>query len=154
MQLHPDLKYALDGISFRKQYKQIVKRFSFDISESFEDYSPNEVLKIINEFGYETKFIKRENFFKISEVIQPFQFQFNISLKYGVVELIWDILKDNQRLHFGWGTWGSVSDILDDSEKLKNPIFRNYEDLLDILKEAFSIYENFKEALIQQENPA
>ncbi len=35
-----------------------------------------------------------------------------------------------------------------DDEKVKKPVFRNYGDLKEILKDAFSMYDDFKRELV------
>ncbi|WP_025694110.1 hypothetical protein [Paenibacillus durus] len=77
-----------------------------------------------------------------------YKFQFNISLKYGLVEFIWAVWKNND-LQTGL-PWGMLKQLLDgrDDEKVKKPVFRNYGDLKEILKDAFSMYDDFKRELV------
>lgn len=149
MQLNYRLRPALEDINFLSRYRALRERFPYtDII--FEDYSNKEVLKIIESFGYSVKYDKRESFFGIKESINTYQFCFNINCKYGIVELIWDVIKEDKRLTLG-GPWGLIGDLLIGDEcDIKKPAFRNYEDLKEILKDAFSIYEDFKQELLKQ----
>jgi hypothetical protein len=148
MQLYPELKPVLEGIDFVNRYKAISEKYSFDSKESLEKYSIDEVIKIIESLGYTVKYVKSENFFKVLEKIPPYQFQFNIILKYGIVEFIWDVLRNGERLQLG-GPWSLIKKLVtpDQDEIVILPVFRNYEDLKSILKEGFAMYEDFKSAL-------
>lgn len=149
MQLHPILKHILEKISFLDRYKALREKFPWT-DESFEGYSNVEVLRIIETFGYEVKYDKRDGFFGIKESMGRYDFRFNISCKYGVVELIWDIVKEGERLTLG-GPWGLIGDLLLGEQcNVKKPAFRNYDDLKEILKEAFSMYEDFKRESVKQ----
>lgn len=149
MQLHDSLKPILEKINFLSRYKKLQEQFPYS-DESFEDYSNHEVLRIIESFGYQVKYNKKENFFLIKESLNGYDFCFNISCKYGILELIWDIVKEGQRLTLG-GPWGLIGDLLIDGDcNLKKPAFRNYDDLKEILHEAFSMYEDFKQESISQ----
>lgn len=142
--LDKDIVLVLMNIKFIERYKEIAKKYLFNANESFENYDSDEVLSIINDLGYEVSFNKKEKFFKIIESYSPYRFQFNISLKYGATEFIWSVWKDSE-LKMG-GTWGILKEQLDglENDKVRKPIFRNYEELKEILADAFSIYEDFK----------
>jgi hypothetical protein len=152
MELNNKLRPVLDKIDFVNRYRSLSNKFRFE-SPYFSNYSNEKVIEIMNNLGYKAKYMKSENFFKIQESEIDFQFQFNISIKNGIVELIWDVLKSKQRLQIG-GPWGMITQLfnLNYDERIKLPVFRNYEDLEEILKEAFSIYEDFKAELIKLEN--
>ncbi|AEV68233.1 hypothetical protein [Acetivibrio clariflavus] len=143
MELKPDIKIALERINFVERYKRLSTKYAFDSTECFKSYDNTEVLNIFSELGYKATFDKRENFFKVVKKTPPFKFQFNISLKYGLVELIWAVWKNE--IYYGCGVWVMMKRLLEeDEENLKDPRFRNYEDLKEILTEAFAIYEDFK----------
>ncbi|MEY9973226.1 hypothetical protein ABH966_003610 [Lysinibacillus sp. RC46] len=142
--LDKDTEHAFAKIKFIERYKSLAARYQFNVSESFENYESNRVINIINELGYEASFNKKEKFFKITEIHDEYKFQFNISLKYGVAEFIWSVWK-NSELKMG-GTWGILKEQLDglENDKVRKPIFRNYEELKEILADAFLIYGDFK----------
>lgn len=149
MEVDNKLEKVLSKINFLESYKNLSELSQFANNEN--RLEAEKVLEIIKEFGYSPRYNKSENFFKIVEKESPFQLQFNICIKYGNVELIWDILKNKNRLLFGLGGWSSVVDILS-NQKILMPKFRNHEDFREILKEAFAIYEDFKKELLKQEN--
>ncbi|MBN2908636.1 hypothetical protein JQC72_03770 [Polycladomyces sp. WAk] len=144
MQLTPEIKVALENIQFIERYQNLSMKYNFD--EEFL-YDNHEVLRIFNELGYHARFDKRENFFQIAEEGSPYQFKFNISLKYSLLEFIWVVRKDGKLLT--GSPWDILKRLLDGTdENVRAPVFRNYNDLKEILKEAFSMYEDFKRELL------
>ena len=121
----------------------------YDFEDTFENYSNEEAIKIVEELGYSAKYKKKENFFQIIETINEMKFYFHFSLKYGMVELIMGMMNRNKKNIIG----GLVSNICKKIEIAKNEEkegyikdarFRNYDDLKNILKEYFLIYEDLK----------
>ncbi|MBA4493719.1 hypothetical protein ACFO25_04915 [Paenactinomyces guangxiensis] len=144
MQLPPEIRMALENIDFINRYKSMSAKYDFD--DEFE-YDNHEVLDMLNELGYHARFDKRENFFNIVEELPPCKFEFNISLKYSLLEFIWTVWKYGE-LQIG-DPWGILKKLLDGSdESVRLPGFRNYNDLKEILKEAFLMYEDFKRELL------
>lgn len=144
MQLDFDVKMAIEKINFIERYRGLSSKYSFELNESFEHYDNNNVLDVFDRLGYKAIFNKKENFYKVVDELSWGKMQFNISLKYGVVELIWSIWK-GEKLCAG-GTWSMLKVQYDgvDDDKIRKPVFRNYIDLEEILAEAFAIYEDFK----------
>jgi hypothetical protein len=149
MELNKKLKEVLAAIDFTSRYKHISTKHQY--TDNSIKLEVDSVLLMLSELGYVFKYIKSESFFKLLVKHAPFQLQFNISLKYGNVELIWDVLENGQRLSLGLGTWSNISSLLlDDGKKVLMPKCRNSDDLREILKEALSIYEDFKVELLKQ----
>ncbi len=149
MQLDSLLRPVLRNINFEERYKNLSERYPFT-NESYEKYSNEEVLSIFESLGYKVKFDKRENFFGNKEKVKGYDFTFNISLKYGLTELIWSIRKNDKIMILG-GPWSVIIRLLNDGKKsnIKKPCFRNYEDLECILKESLSLYEDFKKEVLK-----
>ncbi|WP_040949619.1 hypothetical protein [Gorillibacterium massiliense] len=142
--LEPNVKEVFKNIDFIKRYKGLSEKYQFDYKDSFENYDANLVLGILNQLGYSFRFDKKEKFFRLIEIVSEDKFQFTISLKYGALEFIWSAWK-NTNLLIG-GTWGIIKEQLDaqENDKIKKPIFRNYNELREILAEALLIYGDFK----------
>jgi len=151
MQLDFDVKMAIEKINFIERYRGLSSKYSFKLNESFEHYDNNNVLAVFNRLGYKAIFNKKENFYKVVDELSWGKMQFNISLKYGVVELIWSIWK-GENLCAG-GTWSMLKVQYDgvDDDKIRKPVFRNYIDLEEILAEAFAIYEDFKREFLSNQ---
>jgi len=144
----------LNKINFDTRYKELSKKNQYDIT--FENYSNEEVIKMMNMLGYTAKYFKNGNFFKIEEKLNDIIFYLNISLKYGLAEFIIGGTKAITKEFIYGGTFGNIfKDIKyftneETDQGVNKPSFRNYDDLKVILKEAFSIYEDFKSEIIKQ----
>jgi hypothetical protein len=149
MDIIEKIKIILSDIDFANRYKELSEQYRFE--KHFENFQIEEAKKIIRDLGYVVQYNKSEHFYKIIEKKNSFKFQFNISLKNGIVELIWAIWLDGILLRGVGGPWGVITRFITDTdERIKLPIFRNYDDLREILKKAFSIYEDFKRELLKQ----
>jgi len=149
MQLNTELKPALKNINFEERYKNLSEMYPY-ADQSFEKYSNEKVLLIFESLEHSFKFNKRENFFGYREKVEDYDFAFNISLKYGLTELIWSIHKNGKLMTLG-GPWAVIIRLLNDGKKsnIKKPSFRNYEDLRLILKDSFEIFEDFKSEVLK-----
>jgi len=145
-----------EKINLYDRYRDINNLYRFE--ETFENYSNDEVIKIVKELGYTAKYRKKENFFQIIETINEMRFYFHFSLKYGLVEVImyWECI--NNKDIWGGGTFAGICkkiEIAKNEEKegyIKKARFRNYEDLKNILREYFLIYEDLKISLIYEKS--
>jgi hypothetical protein len=67
-----------------------------------------------------------------------------MTLKSGIVEFIWGVWEGNvARIELS-GPWGVLANNVGYDTPIRKPIFRSYDDLKSILKNAFGIYEDFK----------
>jgi len=139
------------NINFINRSENLGKLFSSDYKMAFKNYNNEEVIKIIDEFDYNAAFVKRDNFFKIAEKLGPDTFQFHIILRDGIAEFVFNFKKNNIPILDYCGSWAAICYKLGHNYPIKKPVFLNYNDLRAILKEAFSIYEDFKKELIFQE---
>ena len=134
-------------ISFVERYEKLSVKFQF---EERLDYSKESVLDLIKKLGYTAKYVKKNNFFKIEEKKGIIKFYLNICLKYSNVELIigaTNIIEDKfliggvfVRICTEVNCYKGIS--LDEN-------IRNYQDLEEILTEAFAIYEDFKTEVLK-----
>ncbi|QPH39443.1 hypothetical protein [Pedobacter endophyticus] len=144
--------YIYKSINFYNRYKLLSESFRFE--NTFESYSKNEVLNILNEIGYNAKYHKKENFFEIEEIISDKKFYLNTCLKYGLVELIIGVSDVKTDALIMGGVFGNISDEIEylaginNERKIFLPSFRDYNDLKIILTEAFNLYEDFKHEFI------
>ena len=142
-----------EKINLYERHSNISNQYRFE--ETFENYSNDEVIKIVKELGYTAKYRKKENFFQIIETINEMRFYFHFSLKYGLVEVImyWECI--NNKDIWGGGTFAGICkkiEIAKNEEKegyIKKARFRNYEDLKNILREYFLIYEDLKTEVLK-----
>ena len=145
-----------EKINLYDRYRDINNLYRFE--ETFENYSNEKVIEIVKELGYSAKYKKKENFFQIIETINEMRFYFHFSLKYGLVEIImyWECINNKDK--WGGGTFAGICkkiEIAKNEEKegyIKKARFRNYEDLKNILREYFLIYEDLKISLIYEKS--
>ena len=142
-----------EKINLYERHSNISNQYRFE--ETFENYSNEKVIEIVKELGYSAKHKKKENFFQIIETINEMKFYFHFSLKYGLVEVImyWECI--NNKDIWGGGTFAGICkkiEIAKNEEKegyIKDACFRNYEDLKNILREYFLIYEDLKTEVLK-----
>ena len=142
-----------EKINLYERHSNISNQYRFE--ETFENYSNEKVIEIVKKLGYSAKYKKKENFFQIIETINEMRFYFHFSLKYGLVEVImyWECINNKDK--WGGGTFAGICkkiEIAKNEEKegyIKDARFRNYEDLKNILREYFLIYEDFKTEVLK-----
>ncbi|MEC2077219.1 hypothetical protein [Metabacillus fastidiosus] len=148
-ELKPEIKTSLEKIRFVDRYKEMSNRFNSNPDDSFENYEIDTVIEIIKNLGYDVSFDKKENFLKVGVIDNSpnYKIWFNIVLEYGITEFIWVVYHNNEvRLGSPWSVYSRL--LIDPSERITAPIFRNYKELVEILKGAFVMYEDFKIELI------
>ena len=135
-------RQILNSIHFLKRFQALCDQYSFNLNESFENYDNQKVLEILREVGYTTpKYQKREKFFQSVKRVGIYRFEHKIKTKGGIVELIWDVMKDN--IYYMGNSFSNLEYYLYNPPKLRPlPIFRNYEDLREILTIAFQMHED------------
>lgn len=148
MYLSEQAKKLYEKICLYNRFESLSKKFPVDL-DTLEKYSIEEAKSIIENLGYTVRFIKKETFFKVEQVLGDYEFHYHISLKWGHVELI--IGGKNTKSGISEGSvFGDICQRIDlemgvsNPPLIKKPGFRNYDELTEILKEAFDIYEDFK----------
>ena len=142
-----------EKINLYERYNNISNLYRYE--DKLKDYSNDEAIKIVEELGYSAKYRKKEKFFQIIETINEMKFYFHFSLEYGMVEVIifWEY--ENNKDLSGGGLLSVVCKLIEiakNEEKegyIKDARFRNYEDLKNILREYFLIYEDFKNEVLK-----
>lgn len=144
-----------EKINLYERHSNISNQYRFE--ETFENYSNEKVIEIVKELGYSAKYRKKEKFFQIIETINEMKFYFHFSLEYGMVEIIMGMMNKNKKNIIG-GLVPNICkkiEIAKNEEKegyIKDACFRNYEDLKNILREYFLIYEDLKISLIYEKS--
>ena len=145
-----------EKINLYERHSNISNQYRFE--ETFENYSNEKVIEIVKELGYSAKYRKKEKFFQIIEIIDGIKFYFHFSLEYGMVEVIIFWENENNKDLSGGGLLSVVCKLIEiakNEEKegyIKDACFRNYEDLKNILREYFLIYEDLKISLIYEKS--
>ena len=104
-----------------------------------------------NNINVSFSFSKEECFFKIKEKIVTYDFQFNIIPYTGALQFVLSVKQNEQMLKLSWGVWESIlEEMLNKSFEIRpRPYYSNYQDLEEILTEAFAIYEDFKTEVLK-----
>ncbi len=151
IELNFKIKNALIKMNFIDRYEELSKRFSnerMSLNERLVYVEKDEVMDTIRDLGYSPMFDTTEKFFKIKEEqVEKFTFGFHIILRDGMADLVW-VVKENGELLLGapWSTYSRR--LIDVNYRIKKPVFGIYEDLEDILKAAFEMYEDLKLAFV------
>ena len=142
-----------EKINLYERHSNISNQYRFE--DKLKDYSNDKTIEIVKELGYSAKYRKKEKFFQIIEIIDGIKFYFHFSLEYGMVEVIifWEY--ENNKDLSGGGLLSVVCKLIEiakNEEKegyIKDARFRNYEDLKNILREYFLIYEDLKTEVLK-----
>lgn len=151
MEFNNEIKQALNSINFVKRYEELSNEYN-DIKTPMklrlEIVDVEEVIDTIKDLGYDAKFVKKEKYFHIEDtILNEYSFSCNIILFGGTVDLVWIVKKyDDLILGSPWGTYSKR--LISPQYKIKKPIFGTYNDLEKILQISFTMFEEFKQALL------
>ena len=141
-----------EKINLYERHSNISNQYRYE--DKLKDYSSDETIRIVKELGYLAKYRKREKFFQIIETINEMKFYFHFSLEYGMVEIIMGMMNKNKKHIIGGAfSWLCKKIKVTENEEIKDNVkyarFRNYEDLKNILRAYFLIYEDFKTEVLK-----
>ena len=152
-ELTPIIKDALIKIDFINRYEALSNKFTAQnvpSSERLVSIDGEEVMEMISKLGYYPIFDAKEKFYKIKlEEIDRFTFGVHIILQCGMADLVW-VVKENDELILG-APWGTYSRRLGADYRIKKPVFKDYDELEEIIKTSFEMYEDFKKVIIKLE---
>ena len=141
-----------EKINLYERHSNISNQYRYE--DKSKDYSNDKTIEIVKELGYSAKYRKKEKFFQIIETINEMKFYFHFSLEYGMVEIIMGMMNKNKKHIIGGAfSWLCKKIKVTENEEIKDNVkyarFRNYEDLKNILREYFLIYEDFKTEVLK-----
>lgn len=123
MELDIKIKESLIKMDFVKRYEELSKKFDAVRTPSNNRLiyiDCEEIMEMIHNLGYFPQVDVKEKFYKIKEE-QVSQFTL-------------------------WGTYSKR--LINANYRIKKPVFGTYEDIEEILRITFDMYEDFKHALI------
>lgn len=145
------VKEALTKINFIERYQRLSQTYNnvkTPLKERLRYIDGEIVLDGLAKLGYQAKFEKRENYFWIQEVqMGTYTFSCHIGLENGMVDMVW-IVKQDGTLILGLPIGEYPRLMIDPSYKIKKPIFGTYEDLDEILKSIFALFQEFQKAMV------
>lgn len=147
------VREALLKINFIERYEELSnlysdKRIPKDGRLVYVDRE--EVIETIHDLGYSAKFRAKEKFYQIQEEKKGgFIFGFHIILYDGTVDLVWVVKKDYEvLLEAPWGIYPKR--LTGSNYIIEKPVIGDYGDLEYVLREAFIMFEDFKNAFLTQ----
>jgi len=148
-----ELKPILEKIDFANRYRKICdSHLEFDNRLSGNKNSVYK--KVLDTFKYEYKFFSNGSFYQIKEAInERFIFQFHLVLKDGQIEPLLYIKIDNQNID-NMGRLDFIPQKLNipfERKEFNLPLYSDEEELKEILKSLFSIYEDFKTEVLKSQ---
>lgn len=149
--LHGKVKSALEKIDFVKRYEQVSNTFNKEktpLRERLRYLDGEIVLDSLAQLGYNAHFESKEKYFWIEEAkIGTYTFSSNIILDRGMVDIVW-IVSEGGNLILGLPIGEYSRLMIAPNYKIAKPIFGTYEDLDEILKSVFKLFEDFKKAMV------
>lgn len=151
IELNPKIKQVLQDINFVERYERLSNSYNdkrTPLKERLRFIDGEIIMDSLLQLGYEVDFDSKEKYFKLKEgQIKNYTFTANIILENGMVDLVW-IVKENGNLILGLPIGEYSRLIISPSYRIKKPIFGTYEDLDEILRCSFQLFEDFKQILV------
>ena len=152
MKLDTRVEQALIEINFVERYENISKKYNRERTpkgQELDYFDGDFLMEIVELLGYKAQYDKRERFFHIDlEEIGHFRFGFHFSFERGRLELIWVIYEGNKAImgspFASYAKWLISRDYI-----ILDPVISDYVDFRDVMKIAFDMYEDFKQAFLK-----
>ena len=109
--------------------------------------------EILESFGYKIRYFRGERFFRAEEKQDGYTFGFNIALDYGSAELIWDTECNKKLVREVSDVWMGLYELLMNvpwEQVPRYPFFGDYDELEAVLRESFSLWEDFKREFLAE----
>lgn len=109
--------------------------------------------EILESFGYKIRYFRSERFFRAEEKRDGYTFGFNIALDYGSAELIWDTECNKRLVREVSDVWMGLYELLMNVPREQVPLypfFGDYDELEAVLRESFSLWEDFKREFLAE----
>lgn len=152
MKLDIRVEQALQAINFVERYEQLSNYYSKDRTpegQELDYFDGDFLMEIVESLGYDVQYDKRERFFHINlQQVENFRFGFHFTFEFGRLELIWVIYEgDKVLLGSPWTIYARL--MISRNYIIKQPVISDYIDFRDVMKIAFEMYEDFKEAFLK-----
>lgn len=152
--LEPKVEQALLDMDFIGKYKKLSNKYN-ELRAPMDKrlkYIDVEIVKdIMSRIGYETKYDRKEKFFKTKDKKNgKYSYRCHFMLDCGKVDMMWIIYK-NEKLIVADSIGMYPRFIIDYDYIIKRPAFKNYEDLEKILQTEFEMFKEFRYILFEQE---
>ena len=153
MKLDSRVEGALQAINFVERYKELSDKFSLDRTpeeKRLNIITGELVFDVFEDLGYIAKFDGREKFFYIEPVKENgYTFGFHISIFKGLVELIWVVRDSQNKVILGTPLMEFSRRLISPDYRIMDPVIANYDDFENVMRIAFEMYEDFKQAFLK-----
>ena len=137
-----------DKINFVTRYEEITKRYPVEPKDDLLTILDFDLTKeILESFGYKVRYFRSEDFFRISEKREGYDFFFHFIFRWGRAELVWAVFQQKQLIRDVSDTWKIAYRKLAGCEwedTPRYPCFHDYDEMEEMLKECFELWEDFK----------
>ena len=109
--------------------------------------------EILESFGYKIRYFRGERFFQATEKRDGYEFRFNIALDYGRAELITSVYCGKKLVREVSDVWMGLYELLMNvpwEQVPRYPFFGDYDELEAVLRESFSLWEDFKREFLAE----
>ncbi|KXT70276.1 hypothetical protein SGODD07_01572 [Streptococcus gordonii] len=152
MKIDERILQALKAINFVERYEKLSDYYSQERTpegEELDYFDGDFLMEIVELLGYKVKYDKREHFFHIDlETVGNFRFGFHFTFERGRLELIWVIYEGDKAIlgspFASYAKWLISRDYI-----ILKPVISSYDDFEDVMKTAFEMYEDFKQAFLK-----
>lgn len=152
MKLDTRVEQALIEINFVERYENISKKYNRERTpkgQELDYFDGDFLMEIVGLLGYKAQYDKREHFFYIDlEEIGHFRFGFHFAFEFGLLELIWVIYEGDKAImgspFSSYAKWLISRDYI-----ILKPVISSYDDFEQVMKIAFDMYEDFKQAFLK-----
>lgn len=143
--LEQKMKDYIERVGLVEKYRNLSEKYRTPSKQEMERVDIEVIKNMIQALGYKVKYFKGEQFFKvIVKQNKEIEMGYNISVKYGVVELIMWIREKGE--YIGGGPVGFlISQYTGEETLIKYPKFSSYEELKDILTYMFDLLKQYEE---------
>ena len=153
MKLDSRVEGALQAINFVERYKELSDKFSLDRTpeeKRLNIITGELVFDVFEDLGYIAKFDGREKFFYIEPVKEDgYTFGFHISIFKGLVELIWVVRDSQNKVILGTPLMEFSRRLISPDYRIMDPVIANSDDFENVMRIAFEMYEDFKQAFLK-----
>ena len=136
-----------------ERYKELSDKFSLDRTpkeKRLNIITGELIFDVFEDLGYRAKFDGREKFFYIEPIKENgYTFGFHIGIFKGLVELIWSVRDSQNKVILGTPLMEFSRRLISPDYRIMDPVIANYDDFEDVMKIAFEMYEDFKQAFIK-----
>ena len=150
-------------VNFLERFEELGKKYDYSVDDSMYKPDVRLVQEMLETLGYKVRYFKSEHFYRITQKVGGLFFMAHIDVRSGFLDMmIYIYIGENEKTGKYLDYGGVVQRVakfikrhqyeIEEAEVKVRPSFQTYEELEEILKEAFLIYEDLKAEVIRVEN--